>query len=109
MLRKHLAVVLTIFPRKRQASILDLNSLRVRIADINELEPFDPDGGGGNALPLPVFTNEEINELNQLIDINGGSLDTHEILYRHQEQLVVFRKVMLLRESLTQTPALAYV
>lgn len=108
---KYFAIVLAIFPTKRRASIIDLHRFRIRNIDINELEPYDPNGGfgGGGAHPIPIFTDSEIDALSELININGGSLGTEEIRYRRPEHLAVYNKVLRLRDSLTQSKVRAYV
>lgn len=108
---KHLAIVLMVFPTKKRATIIYLQTLKVCIISTKDIEPYDPNGdsGGGHACPLPVFTDEEINELAGLIHINGGALDSGEIRYTRHEQQVVFKKLMHLRDSLSPQKVLAYV
>lgn len=107
VLNNQLAIVLFVYPRRRWATIIYLHTLKVCKKDIEELMPYDPDDGSGGS-PVIVFTNEEINELSKLIEVNGGTLGQGEIVYHRNEQLVVLNKLMRLRRLLTQNEMEAY-
>lgn len=104
------AIVLFLLPKRSSVSILYLHTLRVCKKDIRELEPYDPDdpGGGASGIPVIVFTSEEVNELSKLIEVNGGTLGSGEILYRRKEQLAVINKLLHLRRRLTQNEIYAF-
>lgn len=94
---------------KLRVMVLDMDTLEIRTVYLSDLDPDEPgpnpngcSSGGGAALPMPKFTEEDVAELNKMIQNNRHPLKPDDVRYYTDAQRAALMKVLLMNQMLAR-------
>lgn len=100
---KNPSVIIDIKYLRRKFLVMDLVTYKKHLMNLSDIEPWDPDDRNGpGGVPVPQFSESQIDSLKALLKQNISFSDPNKIRYRNREELDVLQKVMQLHETVSK-------
>ena len=103
------SLILKIKYLQKKVTVLDLKTLRPCDRDFTDLEPWNPAGGGGAAVPGTHFSEEDVDGIISLLERHTTLTPPREIEYKTHREQTALNKVIQFHDALYPKRVLAYV